>query len=82
MEKPEIQYPCDWSYKIIGSDGDYITRTIPTLLGDFNYRMSKSNQSKTGKFISFNCSVHVSNEEERTQIFAILQNLPSVRMVL
>ena len=82
METPEITYPCNWSYKIISSDKDYIAKTIPELLESREYEFAESNQSKTGKYTSFSVSLRVSSEKERDNIFNIFKCLPSVKMVL
>lgn len=82
METPEITYPCNWSYKIIASDKDYIAKTIPELLESREYEFAESNQSRTGKYTSFSISLQVSSEKERDNIFNILKCLPSVKMVL
>jgi len=82
METHEITYPCDWSYKIISSDKDYIAKTIPELLESREYEFAESNQSSTGKYTSFSVSLQVSSKEERDNIFNIFKSLPSVKMVL
>ena len=82
MEKPKINYPCDWSYKIIGSDKELIAKTIPTVLENGKYKFYEGNQSKTGKYTSFNLSVHVDSEEKRDKIFNLLKNIPTVIMIL
>ena len=82
LEKPDIHYPCNWSYKIIGSDRARITDTIPVVLKAFEYQFSESRQSKTGKFTSFHLSIQVNSEEERNTIFNILKDIPSVKVIL
>ena len=82
MKTPEITYPCNWSYKVISSDKEYIARTIPELLESREYEFAESNQSSTGKYTSFSISLRVSSEAERNNIFNILKCLPSVKMVL
>lgn len=82
MEMPEITYPCNWSYKIISSDKDYIARTIPELLESREYEFAESNQSRTGKYTSFSVSLRVESQLERDNIFNIFKCLPSVKMVL
>lgn len=82
MEKPEVTYPCEWSYKVITTDKDYIAKTIPELLESHDYKFAESNQSRTGKYTSFSITLRVSSEEERNKIFNILRCLPSVKMVL
>jgi putative lipoic acid-binding regulatory protein len=82
LKKPEINYPCTWSYKVIGSDRELVTRAILTVLENLEYQFSESNQSRTGKYISFNVSARVESEEERNRIFGLLQDIPTVKMVL
>ncbi len=82
MKKPEIEYPCEWSYKIIGSDSYLITSKVSEILKDHDYRLDVSNHSRTGKFVSFNCSLEVASEQERNKIFQQLQQIPSVKMII
>jgi putative lipoic acid-binding regulatory protein len=82
LKKPEIDYPCVWSYKVIASDRELVTQAVLTVLEDFEYQFSESNQSRTGKYVSFNISARVASEEERNELFCILQNVPTVKMVL
>ena len=81
-KKPEIEYPCCWSYKVVGSDKAFIQTTVAELFADRSHQFSESNQSKTGKYVSMELSLTVVSEEERVNIYNILCNLPSVRMVL
>ncbi len=82
MDSPKIEYPCTWSFKIIGSDPAQITDTVVTMLEAFEYQFSKSRHSRTGKYTSWNLSVHVKNEEERLAIFNGLKHIPSVKVIL
>ena len=82
MEKLDIDYPCHWEYKIIGSDAGLIKEMVTTIFRDLKYQFSESNQSRTGKYISFSFSVKVHKEEERQKIFKTLKNIPSVKIVL
>ncbi len=75
LEKPDIQYPCIWSYKII-------TDAMPVVLKAFEYQFSESRQSKTGKFTSFHLSMQVNSEEERNTILNILRDIPSIKFIL
>ncbi len=81
MHKPVIHYPCQWHYKIIGTDRQRILDTIPTLFAHGDYRLSESNRSTTGKYTSFHFSRHVHSEEERNAIFTTLKNIPTVKIV-
>lgn len=82
MNKPNIEYPCTWSYKIIGSDRKLIPQNVRIILENYEYTFRPSKKSTTGKYVSFHCSVKVESEEERNRIFVMLQNIPTVKMVL
>ena len=82
MDSPKIEYPCTWSFKIIGSDPVQITDTVVVMLEAFEYQFSESRHSRTGKYTSFNLSVHVKSEEERNTIFRNLKRIPSVKVIL
>ena len=82
LDSPKIEYPCTWSFKIIGSDTAQITDSIVVMLEAFEYQFSESRHSRTGKYTSFNLSVHVKSEEERKTIFSSLKHIPSVKMIL
>ena len=82
MDSPKIEYPCTWSFKIIGSDAAQITDAIVMMLEAFEYQFNKSRHSRTGKYTSFNLSVHVKSEQERLAIFSGLKRIPSVKVIL
>ena len=82
MNSPKIEYPCTWSFKIIGSDTAQITGAIVVMLEAFEYQFSESRQSRTGKYTSWNLSVHVKSEQERLAIFSGLKRIPSVKVIL
>ncbi len=82
MDSPKIEYPCIWSFKIIGADRTRIADAVVVMLEAFEYQFSESRRSRTGKYTSWNLSVHVKNEEERNTIFKNLKRIPSVKMIL
>jgi len=82
MEKPKINYPCVWYYKIIGSDRELITNILPIVFEKRDYTFEESHRSRTGKYISFDFSAQVKSEEERNKVFNILKNIPAVKIVL
>jgi len=82
LDSPKIEYPCTWSFKIIGSDAAQITDAIVMMLEAFEYQFSESRHSRTGKYTSFNLSVHVKSEQERLAIFSGLKRIPSVKVIL
>ncbi len=81
-EKPQIEYPTTWGYKIIGRDKDKLKACIKEVMGDKEHLCSLGNTSKTGKFTTYNASCTVENEEERDRLFKCFQDHNDVEMVI
>lgn len=82
MDKPQIDYPCPWPYKVIGADRAGIIAAVKQLLADKPFELQESHQSKQGTYTSFNLCVQVQNEAERDEIFQALNRIPTVKMVI
>ena len=81
-KKPTIEYPCDWHYKVIGTDVDEMIKAIELITEGMEYKISSSNVSSKGKYLSLNLTVLVSSEIIRDIIFAKLKANEFVKMVL
>ena len=82
MKKPIINYPCVWSYRIIGQDDQLLRNAVSNAVGDKEHQISFANQSSGGKYQSLNVEVRVHSEEERADIFERLRKDPNVKVVL
>ena len=82
MEKPNIIYPCEWTYKIIGYEGDVVEKALPDIMGQLSYKFSASNKSKTGRYSSFSLTLTVESEEQRNDIFNRLKKIPTVITII
>ena len=77
--KPDINYPCQWEYKVIGTDREQIIKqacnpAVPEIV--------LSNVRSSGNYYSLNATLIVDSEEMRNSIFELLQKHPSVKMVI
>ncbi len=81
-DKPEINYPTKWGFKVIGKDRDKIEEAIKEILGDKNHNCKFSNASKNGKFSSFNAECVVDSEEERDALYKAFGEHESVDYVI
>lgn len=81
-KKPNIKYPCNWDYKVIGTDVDEMIKIIEAAVEGMEYNISSSNVSSKGKYFSLNLQVFVSSEAIRDIIFAKLEASEFVKMVL
>jgi putative lipoic acid-binding regulatory protein len=82
MNEPIIQYPCEWSYRIIGTDEQALRQAASESLGILPYSMTLSNQSPGKKYLSMNIEVTVETQAMRDQIFSALEKHPAVRFML
>jgi len=81
-DKPTIEYPTDWGFKIIGRDKEKLKACIKEVMGDKEHLCSVGNASRTGKFHSYNTSCRVENAEERDRLFKCFQDHADVEMVI
>ena len=81
-DKPAINYPCPWTYKVIGYDEALLRKIIAEIITDRSYRIEVSHSSKTGKYICLNLITEVSNEDNRVAMYEALRNHPAVKIVL
>jgi len=72
-EKPDIKYPTQWSFTIIGKDKQKVQDAIKTVMGDKEHSCKFSKSSKGGKFHSYNAKCEVKSEQERDNIYKELQ---------
>ena len=82
MNKPIINYPCVWSYRIIGQDDQLLRNAVSNAVGDKEHQISIANKSSGGKYQSLNVEVKVHSEQERVDIFERIRRDPNVIVVL
>ena len=81
-KKPEINYPCLWQYKVIGTDIDELISSIKSIIGDIDHTLNESKKSSKGKYLSVNLELEVDSEKMRNSIFGKLQRHSSIKMVI
>jgi uncharacterized protein len=80
--KPEIDYPCTWSYRIIGLDELRMRSAVREIIGEVEHTLTFGLESPQGKYRSLQLELVVGDEEHRLRIFASLKKHPDVRFVL
>lgn len=77
----EIEFPCEWNYKIIGEDEKAIrTAVFDTVPKEYTLKDSKT--SSGGKYRSFKLTVTVESREEMVGIFNKLKYNNAIKMVI
>jgi putative lipoic acid-binding regulatory protein len=82
VDKPEIEYPTAWKYKVVGVDEIQIRKAVDEVLKEKEYSFRFSKSSRSGKYLSFEISLVVSSEEERYTIFGNLKSRTEIQMVI
>jgi len=81
-ERPEIDYPCPWTYILVGSDAQGLLAWIERVLSPTPHEKHLSRTSSGGKYCSVEVTVVVHDEQRRLEIFRALGSHPDVRYVL
>jgi len=81
-KKLELEYPCNWCYKVIASEKEALQNAIKDVIDKREHTLSDSNKSKTGKYVSMNLDMLVHNEDDRQFIYDALKKHQDIKMVL
>jgi putative lipoic acid-binding regulatory protein len=81
-QTPEIEYPCAWSYRLIGDSEPNMRGVVGRILGESEYELVVSRESRTGKYVSLKLTVVVQNDVQRLMLYRRLSQDPVVRYVL
>lgn len=80
--KPEIDYPCNWFYKIIGTNVDEMIIAVEEIVIGHEYEITPSNISSNERYFSLNLKVFVPSEMVRDIIFQKLDKHMSIKFVI
>jgi uncharacterized protein len=81
-DKPVIDYPCLWTYTVIGEDPVVLRELIVTACAPATAQITHSNTSSGGKYHSLKTTVTVDSEVIRLQLYQLLKSHPAVKIVL
>ncbi|MBE0567526.1 MAG: DUF493 domain-containing protein [Krumholzibacteria bacterium] len=89
-QRPEITYPTEWSFKVIGTDEEDLRRAVTITLavcldrdsGERPYELALSRTSGRGNYVSLGLTLTVLSEAERDAVFTGLADCPEIRMVI
>lgn len=77
-----LNYPCEWEYRVIGSDSDLLNQAIKDVMGTRDYRCEEGRQSDGGKWSTRVVTLVVQDETERTSLYEQLRSHQAVKIVL
>jgi putative lipoic acid-binding regulatory protein len=82
QHKLELDYPCNWEYKLIVHSHEEVLKGVKEVLLQREYTLTPSKTSKKGKFLSFTLETIVHNEDDRVTIYELFGRHESIKMVL
>jgi putative lipoic acid-binding regulatory protein len=80
--KLQLEYPCPWVYKIIGSDENEMRRAVAEIICDRAYKISHSRDSEKGKYHCLNVELSVESESHRTALYEALKAHQAIKLIL
>ncbi len=80
--KLELNYPCLWTYKVIGSIREDLRRAVHDVVGDMEHTLTFSNNSRRGRYLSLKLELIVQNDAQRVGIYESLSQQSAIKIVL
>ncbi len=77
-----MEYPCRWTYKVIGSDREEMEKAIGEIIRGCDCTIAPSNTSRNGTYRCLNVEVVVHDEGHRIGVYEKLRSHPVIKMVL
>lgn len=81
-EQLDLDYPCEWRYRVIGMDAERVRLAILAVAGDREHSIHAGNTSSGGRYVSLELVMIVDDEAHRHAVFARLAEHADVRFVL
>lgn len=80
-QRPEIEYPTDWGYRVVGRSEASLRTLVTEVVGNAPHEIEGVQPSSKGAYVSLRLSVTVASEEHRDAIYAKLVDADEVKIV-
>jgi len=80
--KLELNYPCNWTYKVVVLEKSNVQKVIDDVIGKREHTVKESKVSSKGKFKSYSLDLIVHNEDDRKELYKLLGDHSDIKMVL
>lgn len=81
-EKPELEFPAEWTYTIIGTDSSAMTAAVASIFKTVAYSLKDSKKSSGGKYVSLEIRIRVESREQKDIWYHALASSKEIKMVL
>jgi len=82
QHKLELNYPCNWIYKVVTRKEHIIKDILQEVLEEREHNVKPSKTSSKGKFKSYTLEMLVHNEDDRKEIYKLLGDHQHIKMVV
>jgi putative lipoic acid-binding regulatory protein len=79
---PQLDYPCEWGYRVIAGQEAHIRLAIRQAFGEHPVRLGEVRRSSGGRWCSMSVDTTVDNEDQRRSFFERLKHSAGIRLVL
>jgi putative lipoic acid-binding regulatory protein len=84
MERPQLEFPLQWEFKIIAVRTDEAFAAIRAVLGEHGFTDTPraSNVSRNGSYVTYTASLRIKNREQLDAVTQALGKCEGVRYLL
>lgn len=82
LKELELEYPCDWEYKLIVVQGINVSQIVKNIVDTRNFSLKNSKNSKNGKYESFTLKLLVHSDDDRKTLYETLKANKDIKFVL
>lgn len=80
--RPEISYPCSWTYRIICTREEPVRAAVLGIVGGIEHGLRHLGASSAGNYQRLELVLEVRDEAHRNEIYVALGRVAEVRFVL
>ncbi len=81
-ETLELNYPCNWVYKLVCQHQKNINEIVLSILKTREYNIKESKTSSKGKYKSYSLELLVYNEDDRKELYKLLCEHEDIKMIV
>jgi len=81
-ETLELNYPCNWIYKLVVLEKTNINSVVKEVVLKREHKIKESKVSSKGKFKSYKLELIVHNEDDRKELYRLLGDHTDIKMIV
>ena len=84
MNRPELEFPLYWEYKIIAERTDEAFAAVCSVIGEHGFAETPraSNLSRNGSYVTYTLAVRIGTREQLDNLSRDLAGCPGVKFLL